>query len=158
MYGIVFVCHGNICRSPMAEFILRDILEKSDVPGNFIITSRAVSDEEIHRGVGAPVYPPAAEELAKHGIDCRGKRAQKLSPAEYGSNDLIVCMDAGNVREARRIFGGDPEKKIRRMMDFTTRPGNVADPWYSGRFDITYRDIREACEGIAAYIVRNRIF
>lgn len=111
MYGIVFVCHGNICRSPMAEFILRDILEKSDVPGNFIITSRAVSDEEIHRGVGAPVYPPAAEELAKYGIDCRGKRAQKLSPAEYGSNDLIVCMDAGNVREARRIFGGDPRRK-----------------------------------------------
>lgn len=93
MYGIVFVCHGNICRSPMAEFILRDILEKSDVPGNFIITSRAVSDEEIHRGVGAPVYPPAAEELAKHGIDCRGKRAQKLSPAEYGSNDLIDTLN-----------------------------------------------------------------
>ncbi len=157
MYRILFVCHGNICRSPMAEFILRDILAKSDIPGNFIITSRATSDEEIHHGTGAPVYPPAAEELIRHGIDCRGKRAQKLSPAEYASNDLIVCMDAENVRAALRILGGDPEKKIRRMMDFTTRPGNVADPWYSGRFDIAYRDIHDGCEGIAAFIVRNRL-
>ena len=140
---IMFVCHGNICRSPMAEFILRDLAEKEGIA--LEVASSATSTEEIWNGIGNPVYPPAKEELARHGISCDGKRAVQLQKSDYESYDLFIGMDSANIRNMHRILGGDPDGKIRKLMDYTARPGDVSDPWYSRRFDITYQDIFEGC-------------
>ena len=141
---IMFVCHGNICRSPMAEFIFKKLLEEKEITG-YTVASSATSTEEIWGGMGNPVYPPAKEELAKHGISCKGKRAVQLKRDDYKKYDLFVGMDNVNIRNMERIFGGDPEKKIHKLMDYTDRGGDVADPWYSDRFDVAYRDIYEGC-------------
>lgn len=148
MKRIMFVCHGNICRSPMAEFIFRDMLSKKGFGNDFTVSSSATSTEEIWNGKGNPVYPPAREELRKHGISCDGKYAVQLKKSDYASYDLFVCMDSNNVRNALRIFGSDPENKVCKMMDFTARKGDVADPWYSGRFDVAYNDIYDGCTGL----------
>lgn len=140
---IMFVCHGNICRSPMAEFILRDLAEKEGIA--LEVSSSATSTEEIWNGIGNPVYPPAKEELARHGISCDGKRAVQLQKSDYESYDLFIGMDSANIRNMHRILGGDPDGKIRMLMDYTVRPGDVSDPWYSRRFDIAYQDIFEGC-------------
>lgn len=150
---IMFVCHGNICRSPMAEFIFRDMLKKKGILSEFTVASTATSSEEIYGGVGNPVYPPARAELAKHGIRCDGKRAIRLQRSDYEKYDLFVGMDSANIRNMHIILGGDPENKIRKLMDYTSRPGDVADPWYSDRFDIAYRDIFEGCEGLLLSII-----
>ena len=148
-YRVMFVCHGNICRSPMAEFIFRDMMRKNGREQDFSVASSATSTEEIWGDIGNPVYPPAREELKKHGISCDGKRAVQLKKSDYDKYDLFIAMDSMNIRNIGRIFGKDPEGKVRRMMDYTDRKGSdVADPWYSGRFDVTYRDISEACEGL----------
>ena len=144
----MFVCHGNICRSPMAEFIFKDMLRKKGIEAELTVASSATSSEEIWGNVGNPVYPPARAELAKHGIGCDGKRAVQLKREDYEKYDLFVGMDSANIRNMHRIFGGDPDGKIRKLMDYTSRPGDVADPWYSDRFDIAYRDIYEGCEGL----------
>ena len=143
---IMFVCHGNICRSPMAEFIFRDMAEKAGV--SITVASSATSTEEILNGVGNPVYPPAREELARHGISCTGKRAVQLTKGDYAKYDLFVGMDSANIRNMHRIFGGDPDGKIRKLLEYTSRGGDVADPWYSDRFDIAYRDIFEGCKAL----------
>lgn len=143
MMRIMFVCHGNICRSPMAEFILRDLAEKEGIA--LEVSSSATSTEEIWNGIGNPVYPPAKEELARHGISCDGKRAVQLQKSDYESYDLFIGMDSANIRNMHRILGGDPDGKIRMLMDYTVRPGDVSDPWYSRRFDIAYQDIFEGC-------------
>ena len=143
---IMFVCHGNICRSPMAEFIFRDMAEKAGV--SITVASSATSTEEILNGVGNPVYPPAREELAKHGIDPAGKRAVQLQKSDYEKYDLFVGMDSANIRNMHRILGGAPAGKIRKLMDYTPRGGDVADPWYSGRFDVAYRDIYDGCKAL----------
>ena len=148
MYKIMFVCHGNICRSPMAEFILKKLVEEGGVAHKYEIASSATSTEEIWGGVGNPVYPPARAELKKHGISCDGKRAVQVKKEDYLNYDLFVCMDSRNVVNAARILGGDPENKIRKLMDYTDRGGDVADPWYTDRFDVTYRDIYEGCEAL----------
>ena len=148
MKKIMFVCHGNICRSPMAEFIFKDMLRKKGIEAELTVASSATSSEEIWGDVGNPVYPPARAELAKHGIGCDGKRAVQLKREDYEKYDLFVGMDSANIRNMHRIFGGDPDGKIRKLMDYTSRPGDVADPWYSDRFDIAYRDIYEGCEGL----------
>ena len=148
MIRIMFVCHGNICRSPMAEFIFKDMLEKQGMAQNFVVASSATSTEEIWNGIGNPVYPPAREELRRHGISCDGKRAVQLKKSDYDKYDLFICMDSNNVRNAMRIFGSDPENKVCKMMDFTSRRGDVADPWYSGRFDVAYNDIYDGCIGL----------
>ena len=145
---IMFVCHGNICRSPMAEFLFRDLAEKRGVAEQFVIASSATSTEEIWNGVGNPVYPPARAELEKHGLSCGGKRAVQLKKSDYPNYDLFVGMDSANLRGMLRIFGGDPEGKVRRLMDYTARGGDVADPWYSRRFDVAYRDILEGCTAL----------
>lgn len=147
MKRLSFVCHGNICRSPMAEFIFRDLAEKSGRSSEFSVVSRATSSEEIWDGVGNPVYPPAREELNRHGIDCSGKCAQQLCKSEYGSYDLFLCMDRANLRNALRIFGGDPQGKVRLLLDYAGG-GEVSDPWYTRRFDVAYADILRGCEAL----------
>lgn len=144
----MFVCHGNICRSPMAEFILRDMVNRRGSSNDFVIASSATSTEEIWGSVGNPVYPPAKAELAKHKINCDGKRAVQLKKSDYDKYDLFIGMDNMNIRNMHRILGGDPENKIRKLMEFTGSGKDVADPWYSGNFDVTYRDIYEGCEAL----------
>ena len=144
MIKILFVCHGNICRSPMAEFVLRDMVKKAGRSAEFEIASAATSTEEL----GNPVYPPARRELKAHGIDCSGKTARQLSWADYDRYDLFIGMDQRNLRAMHRILKGDPQKKIRLMMDYTSRPGDVADPWYTGEFGVTWRDVSEGCRGL----------
>ncbi|MBO5701506.1 MAG: low molecular weight phosphotyrosine protein phosphatase [Clostridia bacterium] len=153
MVKIMFVCHGNICRSPMAEFIFKKMVAERGLSAEFEIRSSATSAEEITNGVGKPVYPPARAELEKHGISPDGKQAVQLQHSDYDKYDLFIGMDSANIRNMHRILGGDPEKKIRKMMDYTDRPGDVADPWYVGNFDVTYRDIYEACEGLLETVI-----
>lgn len=138
MEKILFVCHGNICRSPMGEYILKDLVAKAGVSSLFEIASAAVSREEI----GNPVYPPARRELAKHGISCDGHAARQITPEDYRHFDRIYYMDASNARYLRRMLPEDPER-IRPLL-----PRDVADPWYTGDFDATWRDILEGCEKI----------
>ncbi len=144
MTKLIFVCHGNICRSPMAEFVMKDLVKKAGLENEFHIESAATSTEEIRN----PVYPPARRELDKHGIGCAGHAARQLRREDYGEFDLLVGMDQANIRNMRRICGGDPEGKIRLLMDFTDRPGEVADPWYTGDFETTWRDVLEGCQGL----------
>ncbi len=144
MTKILFVCHGNICRSPMAEFVMKDLVEKAGLGAQFTIASAATSTEEI----GNPVYPPARRMLAQHGISCDGKTARQVRRAEYADWDLFIGMDFANLRNMERIFGGDPEHKIHALLDYTTRPGEVADPWYTGDFEATWRDVLAGCTGL----------
>ena len=145
MKRIMFVCHGNICRSPMAEFIFKDLIKKQGRESDFTVASSATSTEEIYGGIGNPVYPPAKAELLRHGITCEGKRAVQLKKSDYDKYDLFLAMDSMNIRNIGRIFGADPLGKVHRLMDFTPRRGDVADPWYSGEFDTAYKDIYEGC-------------
>lgn len=148
MIKIMFVCHGNICRSPMAEFIFKDMAKKQGLDGEFLVKSSATSTEEIYNGIGNPVYPPAKRELEKHGLSCDGKRAVQLKKSDYDNYDYFIGMDSANIRNMRRIFGGDPKNKISRLLDYTGRKADVADPWYSGRFDTAYRDIYDGCAAL----------
>lgn len=148
MTKIMFVCYGNICRSPSAEIILRDMVEKRGLSDRFVIASSATSTEEIRNGVGNPVYPHMAKVLEGHGYDVGDKRAVQLKASDYGKYDLFIGMDSDNIRNMRRILGGDPEGKVRRLMEFTDRGGDVADPWYSRNFEAAYRDIYDGCVGI----------
>lgn len=143
-HRILFVCHGNICRSPMAEFVMKDLVRQAGLEDDFVIESAATSTEEI----GNCVYPPARRKLAEHGIGCQGKTARQMTRSDYNRHDLLIGMDTWNIRNMQTICGGDPEGKIVMLMDFTQRPGNVADPWYTGNFEVTWRDILEGCQGL----------
>lgn len=149
-YHILFVCHGNICRSPMAEFIMKDLVAKEGLSGRFHIESAATSTEEI----GNEVYPPAKQKLAEHGISCKGKTARQMTAADYNRFDLLIGMDRWNLRNMKAICGGDPDNKIHLLMDYTKRPGEVADPWYTGNFDATWRDVLEGCSALLESIAR----
>ena len=138
---ILFVCHGNICRSPMAEFIMKDLVKKAGCEDDFYIESAATSTEEL----GNEVYPPAKRKLWEHGISCKGKTARQMTASDYGRFDLIVCMDDWNMRNMLRICGDDPEGKMHKMMEYTERGGDVADPWYTGNFDATWDDVLAGC-------------
>lgn len=148
MIRVLFICHGNICRSPMAEFIFKDLAEKQGIADRFVVSSSATSTEEIWNGVGNPVYPSAKAELAKHGLSCNGKRAVQLKKSDYDKYNIFIGMDSANIRNMLRIFGGDPDGKVRKLMDYTDRGGDVADPWYSDRFDVAYQDILEGCTAL----------
>lgn len=141
MKKILFVCHGNICRSPMAEFVMKRLVEEAGRVGEYEIASAATSTEEIGNGV----YPPARRKLAEHGISCDGKRARQLTQRDYDHYDLLICMDEYNLRNMHCMLGGDPADKMHLLLDYTDRPGEVADPWYTGNFDRTYEDILEGC-------------
>ena len=153
MIRIMFVCHGNICRSPMAEFIFKSLIRDRGLSDSFIVQSSATSTEEIWGGVGNPVYPPAKRELAAHGIGCEGKRAVQLKFADLEKYDMFIGMDSANIRNMHRILGEGGNSKIYKLMDFTGRGGDVSDPWYSDRFDIAYRDIFEGCVSLLDYIL-----
>ena len=141
---ILFVCHGNICRSPMAEFIMKDMVRRRGLAGKYHIESCATSTEEI----GCDIYPPAKRCLSSHGIPFEHRSARQMTSDDYGSYDMIIAMDTVNLRNMRRFVGDDPEKKVSLMMDHCGRGGDVADPWYTGDFERTYDDISEACEGL----------
>lgn len=143
-HKILFVCHGNICRSPMAEFVMKHLVEERGLQNLFEIASAATSTEEI----GNPVYPPARRKLAEHGIDCQGKTARQMTHGDYRHYDHIIVMDRNNIRNLNRLLGGDPDHKISLLMDYTGRPGEVADPWYTGDFEATWQDVLEGCEGL----------
>ena len=144
MTKILFVCHGNICRSPMAEFVMKDLVEKAGCASEFYIESAAVSAEEL----GNPVYPPARRELAHHGISCDGKTARQMTRDDYDRFDLLICMDSSNLRRMERICGGDPDGKMSRLLEHTGRFGDVADPWYTGDFSATWRDVVDGCTAL----------
>ena len=144
MKRILFVCHGNICRSPMAEYIMKHLVAEAGREDDFVIDSAATSTEEI----GCPVYPPARRKLAENGIRCDGHAARQITPRDYAHYDLIIGMDQHNYYNMLRAFGGDPEGKVHLLMDYTSRPGDVADPWYTGNFDATWRDCLEGCTAL----------
>ena len=150
MIKILFVCHGNICRSPIAEFVMKDLVAKSDLSIFFHIASAATSSEEIWNGIGNPVYPPAKAILAEHGISCAGKRAVQLTRLDYDKYDYLIGMDSANIRNMHRILGGDPEGKISKLLTFAGSERDIADPWYTGNFDDTYRDVLEGCKALLA--------
>ena len=144
MIKILFICHGNICRSPMAEYVMKDIVKKAGLESDFRVSSAATSREEI----GNPVYPPAKRKLAENGISCHGHSARQLTRKDYDEYDMLIGMDSANLRNMLLICGGDPENKMSLLMDHTCRPGDVADPWYTGDFDSTWHDVLEGCRGI----------
>lgn len=152
MIRIMFVCHGNICRSPMAEFILKKMIKDASLEHLVSVASSATSSEEIWGGIGNPVYPPAARELARHGIDSAGKRAVQLKVDDYDKYDIFIVMDDKNLRNSLRIFSSDMEGKVKKLMDFTSRGGEVSDPWYTDRFDVAYSDIYDGCIGVMEWI------
>ncbi len=165
MIRILFVCHGNICRSTMAEFIMKDIVNKQGLAEAFHIESSATHTDEIWNGVGSPVYPPARAKLREHGIGTDDnelgvseKRARLTSRADYYKFDFIIGMDSANIRDLNRLFGGDQDKKIYKMLDFTDRDGDVADPWYTGNFDATWRDCSDGCHGLFRQIMMDLRF
>ena len=157
MIKVLFICHGNICRSPMAEFIFKDMVQKKGLADLFYISSAATSTEEIWNGVGNPVYPPAREELAKHGISCKGKRAVQITKNDYSKYDYILGMDQWNMKNMMRILRNDPENKVKLLLDYSERPRDIADPWYTGNFTLTYSDIVEGCESFLQYLQENGI-
>lgn len=150
MTRILFVCLGNICRSPMAEFVMKDLVRQEGLAWKYEIASAATSSEEL----GNPVYPPARRKLAEHGLSCAGKTARRLTKADYGEYDLLIGMDRMNLKNMQRLYGGDPEGKIHLLMDYTDRPGEVADPWYTGDFEETWQDVCEGCRGLLKLLER----
>ena len=145
MMRILFICHGNICRSPMAEFVMKDLVRKAGLESQFHIESAATSTEEI----GNPVYPPARRKLAEHGIDCAGKTARQLRNEDYDRFDLLIGMDRANLRNMHRICGDDFDGKLHLLMEYAGRPdAEVADPWYTGDFETTWQDVLAGCQGV----------
>lgn len=151
MIKILFICHGNICRSPMAEFIMKNLVEERGFSSDFHIASAATSTEEI----GSRVHHGTAAILDRLGIDYSEKRARQMTKKDYRDYDMLIGMDEWNMRNMNRIAGGDPEDKLHLLLDFTDRPGDVADPWYTRNFEVTYRDIMDGCEGLLRYLEEN---
>lgn len=152
MHKVLFVCLGNICRSPMAEFVMKDLVKKAGVAYLFEIASAATSREEL----GNPVYPPARQELAQHGIGCSGKTARQITKEDYEYYDYVVAMDYSNVRNLERMLGPDTEHKISMLLDYTDHPGQVADPWYTGNFEATWNDVLDGCQGLLKQILEKK--
>jgi protein-tyrosine phosphatase len=151
VFRILFVCHGNICRSTMAEFVLKDMVAARGAADEFSIASAATSTEEI----GNPVHPGTQRMLREHGIGgFQAKRARQLTPADYNDFDLIIGMDEANIRNMNRMLGGDPDGKIHKLLEFAGSVRDVADPWYTGDFETTYDDVLAGCKGLLAHLGR----
>ncbi len=150
MIKILFVCHGNICRSPMAEFVMKDIVKKAGLEKQFLIASAATSTEEIGNGV----HYGTRNKLRQFNISTAGKYAVQIRRDDYAKYDYLLGMDSANIRNMLRMLGGDPQKKICRLLDFSDRPRDIADPWYTGNFDLTYEDILEGCTALFSHIRR----
>lgn len=150
MIKVLFVCHGNICRSPMASYIMRDLVNRRHLAEQFEIDSAATSMEEI----GNPVYPPAKRKLREHGIRAEGHHARRMEPRDYQRYDYLIGMEQFNIRNMIRILGSDPENKVYRLLDFSERPRDIEDPWYTDDFDTAYRDILEGCEALLETLQR----
>ncbi|MBS4900624.1 MAG: low molecular weight phosphotyrosine protein phosphatase [Clostridiales bacterium] len=148
MLKILFICHGNICRSPMAEFAMKDLVKKRGIKEKFHIESAATSTEELGNGV----YPPVKALLKSKGIDCDGKTARQIRKEDYDKFDLLIGMDSANIRNMKRVFGND--RKISMLLDYTGHPGEVADPWYTRDFNATWEYVIRGCEGLLEYILR----
>ncbi len=149
MTKILFVCLGNICRSPMAEFVFRDMVQKQGLGDRFSVASAATSTEEL----GNPVHPGTQRRLAREGISTRGKTAVQLTRRDYQRYDYLLGMEQRNLSGMLRILGSDPAGKVHRLLDFTDRPRDIADPWYTGDFDRTYDDVVEGCRGLLAHLL-----
>ena len=152
MTRILFVCLGNICRSPMAEFIFKDLAAKAGRGAEFEAASAGTSSEEY----GNPVYPPARRKLAEHDIACAGKTARQLTRADYDRYDLLIGMESRHLSAMRRIYGGDPAGKMHRLLDYTARPADIADPWYTGDFDAAWNDIESGCRALLGQLTARR--
>ncbi len=150
--SILFVCHGNICRSPMAEFIMKYLVEEAGLADCFHIESAATSTEEI----GNPVYPGTQAVLARLGIDSSAKRARQVTPQDYQDFDLVIGMDNANVKNLRRLFRYDPDHKVSLLLSFAGEDRSIADPWYTDDFEVTYRDVRRGCEALLATLAGER--
>ena len=149
MIKVLFICHGNICRSPMAEFVMKKLVSDAGLTARFQIASAATSTEEIWNGIGNPVYPPARRKLLEQGIPCGHHAARQMTRADYDRFDLLIGMDRSNLRTMQRICGGDPDGKLHLLLDFTDRKGEeVADPWYTGDFDAVWEDLLEGCQAL----------
>ena len=146
MIKVLFICHGNICRSTMAEQVMKHMVAQRGIAHDFFIDSAATSTEEI----GNPIYPPAARKLRSEGIPVGSHRSRQLRKADYDKFDLLLCADSANIRNSLRILGSDPDGKLRRLLEYTPRPRDIADPWYTGNFDETYEDVCEGCEALLA--------
>lgn len=144
MVSILFICLGNICRSPMAEYVMKDLVKKAGRAGEFEISSAATSWEEA----GNDIYPPAKRTLAQHGVPYGSHSAHKMSPADYDRYDYIIGMDTSNLRNMERICGGDPDKKLSLLLSWAGRSDSVADPWYTGNFEATWNDVLEGCTAL----------
>ena len=153
MIKVLFVCHGNICRSPMAEFVFRDLVQKRGMGNQLHIASAATSTEEL----GNPVHRGTVNKLKEYGISTAGKYAVQLKKKDYREYDYLIGMDDWNIRNMLRILGGDPEHKVYKLLDFSDNPRDIADPWYTGNFDRTYDDIMEGCEGFLKYLMERWI-
>ena len=153
MTRILFICLGNICRSPMAEFVMKDMVKRAGTADQFEIASAATSREEV----GNPVYSPARQKLAEHGISCKGKTARQLCAEDYSYYDLLIGMEKANLRSMQRICGGDPEGKMHLLLDGTANPHDVADPWYTGDFDAAWHDIEIGCRSLLEKLTKKRI-
>ena len=136
----------------MAEYVMKELVEQEGIADRFVIASAATSTEEIWNGVGNEVYPPAKAELRRHGINCDGKRAILLRKEDYQNYDYLIGMEYRNIKNMQRIMGEDKEAKMSKLLDYTERPGDIADPWYTGEFGLTYRQVKEGCIGLLAWI------
>lgn len=152
MVKILFVCHGNICRSPMAEFLMKELVRQAGQAEAFCIASAATSAEEL----GNPVYPPVRRKLAEHGIDCTGKTARQLTRRDYEDWDLLIGMDEENMAGMRRLFGGDPEGKLHMLLEYAGLHRGVADPWYTRDFDAAWQDVTVGCTALLTRLSRRR--
>ena len=150
MIRVLFICHGNICRSTMAQFVFQDMVNKRGLSDQFTIDSKATSTEEL----GNPPHRGTVRKLSQVGVPVLPHRASQLSRSDYDKFDYIIGMDTWNIRNMNRIVGADPDYKIHKLLEYTNRGGDIADPWYTGNFDETYRDVSEGCEGLLAHILK----
>ena len=153
MIKILFICLGNICRSPMAEFLLKDMVKKRGIAADFYIASAATSTYEI----GNPVHRGTRAKLAQYGISVAGKTAVQLTKEDYARYDYLIGMDTENIRDIMRIIGSDPQQKVYKLLQFAGSERNIADPWYTGNFDVTYDDIYESCTALLDYLQNKTI-